>query len=78
MNLQCLIGKFRSLMYKMNSAGPKTDPCGTTVGIDAHSDLQSFIETNCCLSLRYASNHLLVIHQFQNNFKINQKINISH
>ena len=37
--LQYLIARSRSLMYKRNYKGPKTDPCGTSVGIDAHSEL---------------------------------------
>ena len=48
-------------MYKKNSKGAKANPCGTPIGTDANSELKPFIETNCCLSLRYVSNHLLVI-----------------
>ena len=37
--LQSLIIRFRPLMYKRNSKGPRIDPCRTPTGIDEHSEL---------------------------------------
>ena len=52
MNFTVFNGYVQSINVQKNSKGPKIDLCGTPIGIDAHSELQPFIETNCCLSLR--------------------------
>ena len=42
----------KSFMYKMNSSGPRMEPCGTPVVIDRLFDLTLLISVHCFLSVR--------------------------
>ena len=47
----------KSLIYRMKSRGPKTEPYGTPDWTGDHSDEQLLIITCCCLVVRKEENH---------------------
>ena len=51
----------KSFMYIRNRRGPKTDPWGTPCSVRVRSDFSPSIDTNCCLSVRYDLNQLLLM-----------------
>ena len=46
------IESFRSLMYRRNRRGPRTEPWGTPCSIFDSLELKPLIDTNCLRSLR--------------------------
>ena len=54
------IASFRSLIYKKNSKGPNTDPCGTPWVTSILSETVSLIIVCWILFVRYDSNQLSV------------------
>ena len=48
-NLEIVVAPSMSLMYKMNSIGPETEPCGTPDLTSAHSEHFPFNTTLCIL-----------------------------
>ena len=56
----CSIDLARLLMYRTNSNGPKTDPCGIPCVIFSFSELQSLILVYWYLSVMKFSKHLFV------------------
>ena len=54
----CCIALWRSFIYKRNSRGPRTDPCGTLCVIGSLLELLSFICVNWCLPIRKLSSQI--------------------
>ena len=48
----------RSLIYKVNNNGPKTEPCGTPLFTRAHWELTPFSTTLCRQLCRKLESHL--------------------
>ena len=56
----CFVTLYKSLMYRRNSNGSKTEPCGTPCVCFSYSELHSLILVYWYIFVRKLSNHLFV------------------